>query len=165
MALTRLYYKGLLDRLKDELVCIGRPNTLAELQNAIQILDQQYWERQNEISCEKCTAPPSNATPGHSDKTTTSTRNSAPPPSSSLPTSKNSSRAPPNVTEKLGPDSRLKKEERDYRFTNKLCLFCGKAGHVLWDCQKCLASDKKPAVKGRAAKVDDTTASIEEVKE
>jgi hypothetical protein len=164
MALTRLYYKGLPDRLKDELVRIGRPNTLAELQNAIQILDQRYWERQNEISREKRIAPPSNATPGRSDKTTP-TRNSAPPPSSSSPASKNSSRAPPNVTEKLGPDGRLKKEERDYRFANKLCLFCGKAGHVLRDCRKRLASDKKPAVKGRAAEVDDTTASIEEVKE
>ncbi len=26
---------------------------------------------------------------------------------------------------------KLTKEEREYRFKNKLCLYCGKAGHIL----------------------------------
>ena len=49
-ALAHQYYKGLPDRLKDELACIGKPVTLRGLQDLATILDQHYWERQSELS-------------------------------------------------------------------------------------------------------------------
>ena len=52
-ALYQQFYKGLPDRLKDELTRIGKPETLIPLQHQVQVLDQRYWERQAEISCDK----------------------------------------------------------------------------------------------------------------
>jgi len=49
-ALAHQYYKGLPDRLKDELARIGKPVTLRGLQDLVTILDQRYWERQSELS-------------------------------------------------------------------------------------------------------------------
>ena len=43
-ALLRQYYKGLPDRLKDEIARLGKPPTLVEMQNLVQTLDQRYWE-------------------------------------------------------------------------------------------------------------------------
>jgi hypothetical protein len=53
VALACLYYKGLPDRLKDEISQIRKPTTLLELQDLVTTLDQHYWERQAEISCNK----------------------------------------------------------------------------------------------------------------
>ncbi len=47
----------------------------------------------------------------------------------------------------LGPDGKLKPEERQRRMDNKLCLRCGKAGHMVPDCP----IPSKPKAKGRAA--------------
>ena len=49
-ALARYYYKGLPDRLKDEIARIGKPAGLADLQDLVATLDQRYWERCSEIS-------------------------------------------------------------------------------------------------------------------
>ena len=56
-ALYQQFYKGLLDQLKDKLARIGKPPMLILLQHQIQIqiLDQCHWERQSEISRDKCT--------------------------------------------------------------------------------------------------------------
>jgi hypothetical protein len=43
VALARLYYKGLPDRLKDEISRIGKPTALLELQDLVTTLDQRYW--------------------------------------------------------------------------------------------------------------------------
>src|SRR6266511_2178992 len=51
--LYRQFYKGLPDRLKDELARIGKPPMLILLQHQIQILDQRHWERQSKISRNK----------------------------------------------------------------------------------------------------------------
>ena len=53
-ALYQQFYKGLPDRLKDELARIGKPPMLTLLQHQIQILNQRHWEHQSEISCDKC---------------------------------------------------------------------------------------------------------------
>src|SRR6266704_3216890 len=59
--LYRQFYKGLPDRLKDELARIGKPATLIQLQHQIQTLDQCHWERQPksvETSVPPQTRPP-----------------------------------------------------------------------------------------------------------
>ena len=52
-ALSHQYYKGLPDRLKDEISHIGKPAGLRSLQDLVATLDQRYWERQSEISQDK----------------------------------------------------------------------------------------------------------------
>ena len=52
-ALFRQFYKGLPDRLKDEIARIGKPLGLKALQDLVATLDQRYWERQSEINKDK----------------------------------------------------------------------------------------------------------------
>jgi hypothetical protein len=170
VALTRQYYKGLPDRLKDELTRVGRPKTLAALQNAVQVLDQRYWERQNEISRDRRTATPAAFT-RNPDKPPTSSSPSASSPNKPQPSARPQSKPQPNasskprIADKLGSDGKLKEEERKYRMANDLCLFCGLSGHKVRDCRKRAASEKQPAVKGRAAELSAIATDDESVKE
>jgi len=51
-----LYYKGLPDRLKDEIAHLGKPSSLKALQDIVATLDQRYWECQTEINQDKKSA-------------------------------------------------------------------------------------------------------------
>jgi hypothetical protein len=42
----------------------------------------------------------------------------------------------PDLTLKLGKDSKLTTAECKHHFNNKLCMFCGLAGHMAKDCPK-----------------------------
>jgi hypothetical protein len=174
-ALTRLYYKALPDRLKDEIARIGKPTDLLELQDLVATLDQRYWERQSEISRDRKPASTNNNSRSSDNRTdnrqdtraqnaqasgsksnnnqsgskdqkkSNAPHNSSS--SSSKPANKSSS-----ISDVLGPDGKLKPEERQRRMDNKLCLRCGGAGHVVSDC----TVQSKPKPKGRAAKTDST---------
>src|SRR6266498_2915639 len=76
-ALYRQFYKGLPDRLKDELARIGKPPTLILLQHQIQILDQRHWECQSEISRDKRTTSTSAPTRPDNSKTSTPANSSS----------------------------------------------------------------------------------------
>jgi hypothetical protein len=52
-ALSHRFYKGLPDRLKDEVVRYGKPTGLADLQSLVAALDQRYWERISELACDE----------------------------------------------------------------------------------------------------------------
>ena len=56
-ALSHRYYKGLPDRLKDEITRYGKPGRLADLQNLVAVLDQRYWERRSELIYDEDTSP------------------------------------------------------------------------------------------------------------
>ena len=56
-ALTCQYYKGLPDRLKDEIARVGKPADLHSLQDLVATLDQRYWERQSEKPALRCFDP------------------------------------------------------------------------------------------------------------
>ena len=178
MALARQYYKGLPDRLKDEIARIGKPAGLRPLQDLVATLDQRYWERQSEISRDKrSTATPnstsqtkSTSNDNRNDSRTGNTNASS---SKSTPNNSNQSKnkdqkkpAPAannsgsgnktnNISDLLGPDGKLKPEERQRRMTNNLCLRCGKPGHTVNNCT--VTSKAKP--KGRAAMVASTSSS------
>jgi len=163
-ALTRQYYKGLPDRLKDEIARLGKPAELSALQDLVSTLDQRYWERQSEISRDKCSTA-SNTT---SQNKSTSSDNRTNPPNANASKStinnqqsKNKKKPQPaaqasgsgnktnNISDMLGPDGKLKPEERQRRMDNNLCLRCAKPGHKVHDCP--VTSKVKP--KGRAATV------------
>jgi len=173
VALARQYYKGLPERLKDEITHIGKPTELRPLQELVATLDQHYWEHQSEISRDKRTT--SNTNPPNSQNKLTSSNNRTNKLSSNQNASgsklntnnqsknKDQKKAAPaanannanpgnktnNISDLLGPDSKLKPEERQRRMDNNLCLRCGKSGHIVPNC----LTTSKAKLKGRAATV------------
>jgi hypothetical protein len=172
-ALFRQFYKGLPDRLKDEIARIGKPVGLKPLQDLVATLDQRYWERQSEITKDKkASATTSGSTSNSGNKSNTSEQRSDTrsdnrsnsQQSSSRPdnrqqqrnkdhkkptpsTSSTSEMKPNPIANLLGPDGKLTPEERKRRLDNKLCLRCGKTGHMVADCPQ----TSKPRAKARAA--------------
>ena len=49
-ALRHRYYKGLPDRIKDEISRTGKPATLLEMKNLAQVFDARHWERSRKKS-------------------------------------------------------------------------------------------------------------------
>ena len=166
-ALLRQYYKGLPDRLKDEIARLGKPTGLKSLQDLVATLDQRYWERQAEINRDKKSASASTSNkPASSEKPSGSQQSSGPKQDNRQQQGKKDQKKPasapttPAANDKnsianlLGPDGKLKPEERQRRMDNKLCLRCGKPGHTVNDCP--VAAKAKP--KGRAASANPATA-------
>ena len=175
-ALARQYYKGLPDRIKDEIARIGKPVELPALQELVATLDQRYWERQSEINRDKRQGPaPSNQSKSNSSDSRSDSRptvfssNSAKPSnspylnrnkdqkkpaSSSAPST--AAAKPNTIANLLGPDSKLKPEERKRRMDNHLCLRCGGSGHMVQDCPQ----TSRGRSLGRAAEVGAATLSV-----
>jgi hypothetical protein len=152
-ALRYQYYRGLPARIKDEISRIGKPVLLSGLRKLAQDIDGRYHERRSEISRE-------NPKPSKPDSSKpASEQQQSKPSSSNPPTSGKSSDKKPDHSEraaaksntprpsapasrspelqgKLGKDGKLTQEERQRRFDNKLCMFCGGAGHIAKDCNK-----------------------------
>jgi hypothetical protein len=75
----------------------------------------------------------------------------------------------PDLSSKLGKDGKLTPEERQRRFDQGLCMFCGTKGHIVKDCPKGLNKSNSLGSKGRSMKTLDskteaTTASTSEPK-
>jgi hypothetical protein len=156
-ALQHHFYNGLPDHIKDEISCVGKPSTLSDLRQLIQAIDTRYWERKSELS--RQTKPSANPSTLRytSNKPTTSisafTSSSAAAPKDSKESkgkaanSSSSSGTKPYLATKLGKDGKLTTAERKHCFDNKLCMFCGLAGHIAKDCPKSTSQ----ASKGRTA--------------
>jgi hypothetical protein len=182
VALSRQYYKGLPDRLKDEIARIGKPTELRPLQELVATLDQRYWERQSEISREKRSTAASNTSQNKSTSPDNRSENrsgnpnasgsrpntnnqqakskdqkKAAPAANAPSSSSNSGNKTNTISDLLGPDGKLKPEERQRRMDNHLCLRCGKPGHTVHNCT--VTTKAKP--KGRAATVTNTTVPLE----
>src|SRR5438445_1066309 len=56
--LNHIFYNGLPDRIKGEIVRIGKPLSLLELRNLAQGINVCYWECKSEISHQTKTASP-----------------------------------------------------------------------------------------------------------
>jgi hypothetical protein len=172
-ALTRQYYKALPDRLKDEISRIGKPADLRTLQDLVSTLDQRYWERQSEISREKRST--SNPTSTSQQKTASAdsrndhrsgNNNSGGSKPNHQSKNKDQKKTPPanssgsgnktnSISDLLGPDGKLKPDERQRRIDNNLCLRCAKPGHMVSNCT--FTPKAKP--KGRAATISTTSSS------
>jgi len=163
-SLRHVFYRGLLDRIKDTMSERGKPATILEMKQMAQTIDARYWERK----AEKARETPRNSGTTSSDKPSGSKsaeKSTTPKPASKpalTPSTTASSSAPskprPAYADKLGKDGKLTSEERTRRIKNSLCLFCGGAGHKASKCKKSGSS----AAKARAASSTPVTAPATE---
>jgi len=160
-ALRRQAYNGLAKRIKDDMVHHEKPNTLIGLRKLVQAINTRYWERKGELSRETRASGSSGNKSKHKSDSNKSDNKSGK--GSSNPKQKNhnsgstqgkgstSEQKKPNVPDlssKLGKDGKLTPQECQRRLDNKLCLFCGTAGHVAKDCPK----SSSASAKARASK-------------
>src|SRR5882724_6811420 len=119
----------------------GKPNTLISLHGLAQAIDAHYWECKAEIACETGNPGPSSTKP---DSKPDPIPNSCPSNTLQSKTNSGSTQNKGSTSEqkeptshallKLSKDSKLTPQERQCHMDNKLCLFCGTAGHITKDC-------------------------------
>src|SRR6202045_2642053 len=159
-ALQRQFYKGLASCIKDELARVNCADTLHGLREQASAIDSCYWAQQQEISRDSVKAP----TPNNNKKETLDNSKSSNPPGTAKSDKSSDKRQAnsgsnsgtsgskpagasgnsgdsgeakkPHLEGKLGADGKLTPEERQQRFDNNLCLFCGAAGHKANKCRK-----------------------------
>jgi retrotransposon gag protein/zinc knuckle protein len=159
--LRHRYYSGLAERIKDIMGQQGKPPTLEAMKALAHSIDARHWERLREKSrqgrlkaetpdkpdkppkTDNKTTPP---TPGSSNKGNKGGKPGKPAASGSAP-----------LSDKLGKDGKLTPQERQRRFDNNLCLFCGGTGHTARECPKSGSSASK--AKARAAQAMEEEAS------
>ena len=169
--LRHRYYSGLAERIKDIMGQQGKPPTLEAMKALAHSIDSRHWERLREKSRHgksKSDIPDKHdSKPPKSDNKT-----SAPTPSSSNSNNNSNSNNSKNgnkgnkpgkpastsgssttFSDKLGKDGKLTQQERQRRFDNNLCLFCGGSGHTAKDCPKSSSSASK--IKARAAQANE----------
>jgi Domain of unknown function (DUF4939) len=172
-ALRRQLYKGLPDRIKDDIARVGKPNKLSELRAMIQAFDARYWERRSEITRDSAKTERSNdkgksvQTSNTNDRKTQHSGKPNPNNSGNSGKSGNSSnnsgnaKKPSDLSTKLGSDGKLTAEERKRRYENNLCLFCGRTGHVAKECSRATSS----AAKARAASTSNSKTTTDKTSE
>lgn len=160
-ALRHRFYDGLPPRLKDDL-CRGegKPKDLPGMRLKAQTADARHWERVQERSREgnstqkpnqsKTSANPSSSASGNTNNNQKSQSDGKNFQSSGSAKTPFGSGSKPDLTGKLDSKGKLTSKERQYRIDNNLCLFCGKKGHHVPDCNLAKASAAK-AAKARAA--------------
>ena len=103
-----------------------------------------YWECKSEVSCQmKPSANPSMSKSAPDKSSTSASTSSYSATSKDTKKSKGkaanssgSSGGKPDLTTKLGKVGKLTTVEQKNCFDNKLCMFCGLAGHITKDCLK-----------------------------
>jgi len=168
--LRHRYYSGLAERIKDVMGQLGKPETLDAMKIMAHSIDSCYWERAKEKSRsgkgksdEKSDDKKPEKTSKSDDKgKATSSGNSSgnnpnknknksgKPQSSSG--SGTSSGTPNPLADKLGKDGKLTPQERQRRFDNNLCMFCGGVGHTAANCNKASSSASKAKARAAQAK-------------
>ncbi|KAF8629828.1 hypothetical protein AX17_005552 [Amanita inopinata Kibby_2008] len=145
-ALWDCFYHGLPLHLRTEVLKGGKPLTLATMHRKAQECDQIHWMTWDEITREPKSTPrpaakDSDAKPFTSSSTASKPSNTPRPsrPGNPAPSSAPSSSAPkpkPNLSNKLGKDSKLNSNKCKCQMDNNLCLYCGTGGHTAKDCRK-----------------------------
>ena len=174
--LRHRYYTGLAERIKDIMGQQGKPATLEAMKTLAHTIDSRHWERireksranksksdnndksdkhhnhQHNKSDDKNKASTSgnnnNNNKGNNSNSNNSNNKSAKPASSSGNTS--------SLSDKLGKDGKLTPQERQRRFDNNLCLFCGGTGHTATNCPKSSSSAAKAKARAAQAKPKET---------
>lgn len=164
--LRHRYYSGLAERIKDIMGQQGKPVTLEAMKTLAHSIDSRHWERAREKSrsdkgktdsgksdnppkSDKKTGNPTSGNNSNSQKGKNN-QNGNKQGSGKSPTSSGKTAS---LSDKLGKDGKLTPQERQRRFDNKLCMFCGGTGHMAGDCPKSSSSASK--AKARAAQAKD----------
>jgi hypothetical protein len=167
--LRHRYYSGLAERIKDIMGQQGKPDTLEGMKRLAHTIDSRHWERLSEKSrSNKGKSDHDKSDQNKSDKNKSDDRNKNQPSgsgsSNNNPKNKSNKSGKPAtastssgstnlLADKLGKDGKLTKEERQRRFDNNLCMFCGGVGHTAANCNK--ASSSAAKAKARAAQAKD----------
>ena len=67
----------------------------------------------------------------------------------------------PDLSSKLGKDGKLTQAERQCRFKQNLCLFCGKTGHIAKECSKATSATAKTRSTSTTDKSSDANSGME----
>jgi hypothetical protein len=121
--LRHAYYKGLPERIKDSLVHVLKPKSVAELRYAAQQMDIRYWERHNEKSKDQPSNPSKSDKHDKSDKTSDNRSNNKKSNGNSGSKTNNSNsgssnnnsgnqKKSPDLSDKLRKDGKLTAQER-----------------------------------------------------
>jgi hypothetical protein len=166
--LRHRYYSGLAERIKDIMGQQGKPATLEAMKALAHSIDARHWERLREKSRSNKNKPENK--PDHkSDEKKPSTSGNSSNNSNKKPTHNHNHNAPStsnnksgkttsssgnsaSLSDKLGKDGKLTPQERQRRFDNNLCMFCGGPGHTAKDCKKSTSSASKAKARAAQAK-------------
>ncbi|KAG6329248.1 hypothetical protein ID866_9841 [Astraeus odoratus] len=131
---------------QDKICHVGKPCNLDDLCYLAQEIDTHYWECKEEVqhaNKSSCTSNfPANkpsrsaSNSGFSSGNANSLSPNKPKSSNSGNKSSNTASSNPDLTGKLGKDSKLTLEERKQCLDNKLCMFCRDDGHFSNNCPK-----------------------------
>jgi len=156
-ALAWAFRRGLASRIKDELMRIRpEPVTLRDLRREVQAIDNRYWKREEEKKREQGpTRPPAHVPKQGNPRNQTNVSvnvqptpsTSANPPTSHKPKGNNprtsTQATSEDLSKKLDATGKLTSEEKERRKRLNLCLFCGKPGHKISECNKRKAAEAK----------------------
>jgi hypothetical protein len=163
------YYSRLAERIKDVMGQQAKPDTLDAMKRLAHTIDSRHWEqireksrsgkgksddkpdKSDKKSDDKSKNPPS-ATNNSNNNSNNSKGNKNNKPAKTPSTSGTSTSTNP-LAEKLGKDGKLTQQERQRRFDNNLCMFCGGVGHTAANCTK--ASSSAAKAKARSAQAKD----------
>ena len=158
------YYSGLAKRIKDVMGQHGKPSTLEAMKVLAHSIDSRYWERNREKSHARKNKSEGNDKSDGKNKSDDKSKTPASGSSNSnknnnKPSGKNKPRKPAStsgsfasLSNKLGKDGKLTQQERQHRFDNNLCMFCGGVGHTAKDCNKATSSTAKAKAQAAQAK-------------
>ena len=165
--LCHCYYSGLAECIKDIMGQQGKPSTLDTLKTMALSIDACHWEQVHEKTCSGSDKTNNNNS-GNNNKSDKKSGSNKPnnnnnsnnknqsKGSSSNNTMNNKSKSASNLlTNKVGKDGKLTQQERQHHFDNKLCMFCGGAGHTANNCPKSSSSASK--AKGQAASASNSS--------
>jgi hypothetical protein len=165
-ALRHQFYRGLPDRIKDEMTKVDYENTLMGIRNSAQKIDQRYWTRELEKrrdSEAEHSKPNIKSKARSMEPRPTPSSSTSKPKSSSYRTSDASSSKPkPAYANKLGSDGKITQTEKERRQKEGLCMYCGGKGHIAADCKK--RPIETTAKASKAKSVNPTTLGSKESK-
>ena len=173
--LRHRYYSGLAERIKDIMGQQGKPTTLEAMKTLAHQIDSRHWERLREKSRSgksksedksddkktdknsKSDDKGKNPQSGNNSNNNPKNKNKSGKPQSSTGAS-TSSGSPNPLADKLGKDGKLTQQERQRRFDNNLCMFCGGVGHTAANCPKSSSSASKAKARAAQAKEKESPA-------
>ena len=166
--LRHRYYSGLAERIKDIMGQQGKPKTLDDMKALAHTIDSRHWERLREKSRagrNKSDDKPDNSKPDKGkksddkEKTPPSNNNNNPAKKDKHKPGKPQSSGSSNpLADKLGKDGKLTQQERQRRYDNNLCMFCGGVGHTAASCPKASSSAAKAKARAAQAKEKESPA-------